>query len=85
MACPEWDRGKSAASAIPESLDSRVIIVAEPRSVLVVDPAAIGFDHDHSIGQLAIGDRRGGAAEDSYRPNLRGRDLVQDLKAWRCS
>ncbi len=57
----------------------------EPRSVLVVEPAATGFDDDHSIGGLAIGDRCGGPAEDSYRPNLRGRDLVQDLKAWRCS
>ena len=58
---------------------------AEPRSVLVVESAAMGFDDDHSIGRLAIGDRRGGPAEDSYRPNLRGRDLVQDLKTWRCS
>ncbi len=34
----------------------------EPRSVLVVEPAATGFDDDHSIGGLAIGDRCGGPA-----------------------
>ena len=30
MAYPERDRGKSAASAIPERLDSRVVIVPPP-------------------------------------------------------
>ena len=48
----------------------------EPRSVLVVEPAATGFDDDHSIGGLAIGDRCGGPAEDSYRPNHASGNII---------